>query len=67
VSRWEQALRSLMLKPCPVWNLMLLSDQDVELWLLQHHVCLRTAMHPTTMIMNGTSEPVSLPQLNGLL
>lgn len=56
-----------MLKPGPVWNLMLLSDQDVELWLLQHHVCLRTAMHPTTMIMNGTSEPVSLPQLNGLL
>jgi hypothetical protein len=30
--------------------LLLLSDQDVELWLLQHHVCLHAAMLPAMMI-----------------
>ena len=35
--------------------------------LLQHHAYLDAAMLPSTMIMDGTSETVSQPQLNVVL
>ena len=46
------ASRSYMLKAMPSIDhslLLLLADQEV---LLQHHVCLHTAMLPAVMIMN---------------
>lgn len=39
--------------PSVVHSLLLLSsDQDVELSILQHHICLRTSLFPALMIIN---------------
>jgi hypothetical protein len=63
---WERA--SSLLPTEGVFSL-LPSNQDRSLkmknsQLLQHHACLDTAMLPTLMIIDCTSEPVSQPQLN---
>ena len=42
----------------------------MKMWnsqLCLHHACLDAAMLPTLMIMNGTYETVSQPQLNVVL
>ena len=44
--------------PVGLWNKMQSSQ------LLQHNVCLGAAMLPSMMITDGTSEPVSQPQLS---
>jgi hypothetical protein len=37
--------------PSVAHSLLLYVDQDVELWFLQHHVCVHVAMHVAMMII----------------
>jgi hypothetical protein len=60
VSLWGWALRSPMLKLCPVWNpasfWCLWIKMSNSQQLLQHHVCLHATMFSTVMIMDWTSK-----------
>lgn len=52
-----------MLNPSPV-SLFLMLPMQISQLLLQHHVCLHATMLPALMIMDSTSETLTMHQLN---
>jgi hypothetical protein len=58
---------TLLLAPCRKQSYSASSDEDQELSLLQHHVCLYVDVSPIMVMMDWTSETISQAQLNVFL